>query len=439
MKYIAPKNSRSRSRIFNSRTLFVALAAVALLALLTTNASMVAPLSGAIFTTNSLCDGTNVNIFATKADVYIDGGPAHQGAAGLPPGPYYIQVTEPDGTLLGTSLGTLNETPIVVNLAGEFSVCYQLAGIVRKGTTDVSGGPVAPDGYDTTTNGGGEYKVWVSQDPTFANAASKTDNFKVEKEDEIVQQGSLSVIKFYDANANGANDDGQLINGWKVRIQDGIDLIRFTPTTVLVDADDYVVTEFTPAETNWVQTTPNPVNITIANGDDKTVEFGNLCLGAGGGKTLGFWSNKNGQATMNDGGTLAPELALLDGLCLSNATGPQANFGTYTAFRTWILGANAVNMAYMLSAQLAAMKLNIEAGFVSPSALIYAPGTPGANSLGFNTVANVVAAAEAALCADGYTPVGDSNRASQEALKDALDNANNNLTFVQPTPCPFTF
>jgi hypothetical protein len=247
------------------------------------------------------------------------------------------------------------------------------------------------------------------------------------------------VNKFYDANADGINNDGQLITGWKIRIQDGIDIIRFTPVSVVVDPDDYVVTEGDPTETNWLHTTTNPVNVTINAGDNKTVEFGNLCLGSGGGHTLGFWSNKNGQATMNDGGTLAPELNLLNGKCLSNGSGNQPDFGDYTAFRNWLLAANATNMSYMLSAQLAAMELNIEAGFVAPGALIYAPGTTSANGLGFATVGAVVAEAEAELCLHATAFAGDPNRSYQEALKNALDKANNNMTFVQPTPCPFTF
>jgi len=433
MKYTALINSRSkRSRILNSRMIIVALAAFALLALVGTSALM-AGFTGAIYTTDGTCTGVNLNIFNDKNAVYLDGGP-QGGGSGLATGYYYVKVTEPDGTLLGTSVGSGNPTPIGVghNVAGKFDVCYQLSAVLIKASD-------ASPGYDTTTNGGGEYKVWISPDADFVQ--QKTDNFKV-LEEPVVQQGSLSVIKFYDANANGINDDGQLITGWKVHIEDGIELIRFTPTTVNVAADDYVVTEFTPAETNWVSTTSNPVNITIANGDAKTVTFGNLCLGPGGGKTLGFWSNKNGQAQMNDGGTLVPELTLLENLCLAGPSGtlPNNYFNSnYTNFRTWILSANATNMAYMLSAQLAAMKLNIEAGFVNPSSLIYAPGTPGANSLGFATVSSVVSAAETELCLHGTAYSGDSWRAYQEALKNALDAANNNANFVQATPCPFSF
>ena len=59
------------------------------------------PVSGAIFTTDLGCTGVNINIFQSKDDVYLDGGPAHVGAAGLPDGSYYVQVTEPNGTPLG--------------------------------------------------------------------------------------------------------------------------------------------------------------------------------------------------------------------------------------------------------------------------------------------------------------------------------------------------
>ena len=49
--------------------------------------------------------------------------------------------------------------------------------------------------------------------------------------------------------------------------------------------------------------------------------------------------------------------------------------------------------------------------------------------------------ADAALAADGQTPAGDPNRAYQEGLKDALEGANKNLTFVQagPESCPAPF
>jgi hypothetical protein len=383
------------------------------------------PLPGAIFTTDSTCTGVNINIFDSKDDVYLDGGPAHPGAAGLPDGSYYVQVTEPDGTLLGTSVGSLNPTPVHVT-DGEFDQCYQLTAILIKAS---DGTP----GYDSTSNPGGEYKVWVSNEPSFTNNSTKTDNFKV-KEEQPPQPARLDVIKFYDANANGTNDDGQLITGWKIRIQNTVDYIRYTPVSIFIDPDDYTVTEFDPVETNWMHTTPNPVFVTLDPGETETVEFGNLCLGQGGGLTLGFWSNKNGQALFGE-----DDRSLMVSLNLRNADGSAFDPTTYAQFRTWLLSANATNMAYMLSAQLAAMELNVFNGKVNGNALIYAPGTTSANALGFATVNAVMAEANTELGLHGLTLSGSPYRAYQEALKNALDKANNNKTFVQPTPCPFTF
>src|SRR5881296_1084612 len=74
------------------------------------------PLPGAIFTTDSTCNGVDLNIYSAKGDVYLDGGPAHPGAASLPPGDYYVQVTDPSGAcVLGTSVGASNERPFHVN------------------------------------------------------------------------------------------------------------------------------------------------------------------------------------------------------------------------------------------------------------------------------------------------------------------------------------
>jgi hypothetical protein len=228
--------------------------------------------------------------------------------------------------------------------------------------------------------------------------------------------------------ANSINDDGQSITGWKTRIQDHIDYIRYTPVDIIVDPDDYTVMEFSPLETNWQQTTPNPVLLTLADGEDKTAEFGNLCLGAGGGKTLGFWSNNNGSATMNDGGTRTLELTLLSSLNLRRAGGGDfynsPDSPTYALYRTWLLDANAVNMADMLSAQLSAMELNVEAGLVDGGALVYAPDANSANSLGYTTINDLMAEADTELGLHGVTKDGNQYRPYQQVLKNAPDRGN---------------
>lgn len=266
-------------------------------------------------------------------------------------------------------------------------------------------------------------------------------------------RGEVKVRKFYDSNANGGWDEltEPLIAGWKVNV-DGT--VQFTNSlgyfVGLYLPGSITVYEYLPIESNWIPTTPTTFTKEVKTDERTNYKFGNLCFAPGGAHTLGYWSNKNGQATMNDDGTLAPELALLSGLNLRNGAGANFDPVSYnslpanTAFRPWILSATATNMAYMLSAQLAAMELSFEAGNVSGSSVVYAPGlipfpASGVSATGFITVANLMAAANATLGVDGSTPAGDPLRAYQGALKNALDDANNNKNIVSPTPCAFSF
>src|SRR5574341_868072 len=241
MRNTCPKNSRNRkSRIFSSRVIFLALAAVALLTLTTTSALM-AQLTGAIFTTTVSCPGTDQNIYASKGDVYLDGGPHNGSAAGLPDGYYYVQVTEPDGTLLGTSVGSGLSAPggsdgqVVHVTGGEFDLCYRLSDIVKTAGPNCTNGDA---GYCTTTNPGGEYKVWVSTVSTFDQDSSKTDNFKVAGGG-TPPQGLLKVIKFYDTDTSGTFNAGDVeIVGWEVKVGDqagfpGTAETKFTPVSIV--------------------------------------------------------------------------------------------------------------------------------------------------------------------------------------------------------------
>jgi hypothetical protein len=171
-----------------------------------------AAVSGAIFTTDVNGSIVNANVqYASKCDVYLNGGPGNHapaGAAGLPAGDYYFQVTDPNGQ-------TLLSTDVVANRRLHVST----SGVIDAYTG--SGGPLHPTGIDQdhpelgaitirlanstcptdyldTPNGGGVYKVWVTPvadfagDPTlvdntcgngcfhgFVPSKSKTDNFKV--------------------------------------------------------------------------------------------------------------------------------------------------------------------------------------------------------------------------------------------------------------------
>ncbi len=262
--------------------------------------------------------------------------------------------------------------------------------------------------------------------------------------------------KFYDLNRNGDKDASEVaVAGWKVVLAGTDGMGNAVNQQTFTDANgeywfmdltpgNYTVTEVAP-NASWVHTTPTSIDFDLISGEIETGnDFGNVCLNGGGGHTIGFWSNKKGRAVLNDDGSLEPELALLRGLNLRNRDGTNFDPTTYARLRTWLLRANGANMAYMLSAQLAAMALNVEAGFVDPSALVYAPDllpfapVPGLGALGFISVDDLITAANIELGLHGLTPEGTAFEPYQRALKNSLNTANRDETFLQPTPCPFS-
>ncbi len=428
-----------------------------------------AKVTGAIFTNEyavdtASCTGVNRNLYESKATVGLDGGPERATAAGLLPNTrYYVQVTDPSGSqVLGTSVkpGVTDQAqraPVLTDVNGKFVSCLQLGAIVWE----VVGGTVQETrGFIDTPNNGGEYKVWVSTSPTFDNAYTKTDNFKVKSVVVVASSDprTVEVWKFYDANANGVRDSGEPLLPWKVDIA-GLPVLdttasgpaSFTPLPL----GAFTARELTPDQTNWVSTNaylggytaPLPpftlssptalalnqigVDITESSPTTQSVHFGNVCLGKGGGRTLGFWSNKNGQAL------LTPQvLAELRALNLKNASGGDFDPTTNAELRKWLLDGNATNMAYMLSVQMAAMHLNLRVGFATADPMLYAPGLATVNTAGFISASGLVAEANASLGTDGYTRAGTPVRVYQERLKNVLDAGNNDRDiFVQPTPC----
>lgn len=424
-----------RSRI---RLAFIFTSTVLVAVIITAVALTAPPLTGAIFTTDSSCGGTDLNIYASKDDVYLNGGPHNGSSAGLPDGEYYVQVTEPDGTLLGTSVGTNDETPVVVT-GGVFDACYKLMAIVRT-AGNPGPFPVAPNGFENTSNPGGEYKVWVSRVIDFANNETKTDNFKVANNPP--PPARLNVIKYYDTDTDGTLDAGEVeITGWEVKVgaQSSFPItseIKFTPVSIIVDPGCYTAQE--GDATGWIHTTDKIDSKAVATGGTATISFGNVCLGPGGGLTLGFWSNKNGQAIMN-----ATDLQhLRDDFKLRKADGTEFNPNTNAEVRSFLLGASATNMANMLSAQLIAMYLNVAHGNVNGGALLFAGSNPSGcsvpvNNAGFISVNTLIADAATELAASGLVLAGNPERACMEFKKNTLDKGNNNLNFVQPPgTCP---
>ncbi|MDQ3298235.1 MAG: DUF4215 domain-containing protein [Myxococcota bacterium] len=136
---------------------------------------------GAIFTTT--VDGTvvNENHFATKPDVYLDGGPGNNApshAAALAAGDYYFQVTDPSGKDLLSS-DHISCRRIRVSADGVIVEAYAGTTYIRTGNTWTASACSHATGvdadhaalgaitvqlfpYDDTPNNGGVYKVWVT-------------------------------------------------------------------------------------------------------------------------------------------------------------------------------------------------------------------------------------------------------------------------------------
>src|SRR3954469_7200082 len=120
--------------------------------------------TGAIFTTVADGSEVNFNIYPNKEAVYLDGGPgpgAPQAAAGLPPGNYYFQVTDPSGkALLSTDAVMCREVAVSGGI---------ITGPVADGCEHVTGSDIDLGAttvqcmpYLVPPNHGDEYKVWIT-------------------------------------------------------------------------------------------------------------------------------------------------------------------------------------------------------------------------------------------------------------------------------------
>lgn len=443
-----------------------------LTASLATGPALAEAINGAIYTSRSDGVTVNANLYEAKADVYLNGGPANApqcSGGSLDDGDYVFQVTDPSGADLLSSDSVWDRAfrvaggKISLNLGTHPDSSDDPGDDILPGVCGSVAIQVAP--YDDSPNGGGVYKLWITRISDFQAAcgvgvdcglagfipgSTKTDNFRV-RDDQAPppQVGSLEAIKFYDGNANGAYDAGELfLEGFQMTLQSANQAIDSTRTT---DADgvadwhnlvpdvDYSVTEGWPLEGNWYHSATifaghdgSPVNpaapLPVVAGQTTTVVFGNYCTVPSNGRTLGFWSNKNGQSYIS-----GADLAMLSALNLRNANGSPFDPGTGAALRNWLLKGEATNMAYMLSVQLAAMELNVFNGFVDGGGYYVPAGM---------TVNGLMAAANTSL---GLYPVTTAandpsdQRQVQEGLKDWLDELNNGAGLLSATPCAFTF
>lgn len=432
-------------------------------------------INGAIFTSVVDSSTVNANVFEYKADVYLNGGPplnAPCSSSGLDDSDYFFQVTSPDGKKLLSQDSVFQRK---FRVSGGVITQY-LGSTHGVGTGNCPGAisiQLVP--YADTPNNGGVYKVWVTRVSDylrfcpsannvrrpkecglagFVPGNTKTDNFRVRNTGGTsTRTGNLIVSKYYDANANGTWDSGELpLAGWPMTVTPGV-----TPATQSTEQSGqawwtdikpgaYSVQEGEPVEpSQWFNSDPGPGAVdldgdlvltpvmksaTVFGGVTTEIAFGNFCTAPSGGHTKGFWHNVNGFNAMNDGGSMEPELAALRAEPLWDSNGDAFDPTTHAQLADWLTNeSNAQNMANMLSAQYAAMWLNIESGMVNGNDYYGAAG---------KTINQLMAAARLALLADNYT-VQEPNRALQGQLKDWIDALNNGAYVVPDVPCAYSF
>lgn len=262
-----------------------------------------------------------------------------------------------------------------------------------------------------------------------------------------IPQGEISGSKYYDGDQDGRLSLGEAgIPGWRIAVIGSTTEIITTDAggdfSLVLDPGPYTLIEVRAVH-DWIQT-GNTVDQSLAS-DRVTVElsgfaygivlpidrpsavtgihFGNVCRVAPGGRTIGFWSNRNGQALLTEG-----DLEALRDLALVDQEGADFDPSTKEEYAEWLLGATAANMAYMLSAQLSSTYLSSLHGLTDTSLVVD----------GTLTVSDVIVYADALLVADGDVPGGDPSRPEEERVKNLLDAINSGASFVQPEEeaCP---
>ncbi|MBL8725444.1 MAG: hypothetical protein JNK49_15485 [Planctomycetes bacterium] len=226
-----------------------------------------------------------------------------------------------------------------------------------------------------------------------------------------------------DDNRNGAVDSGETgVGGQQVRLVSGS-----TSTTLTTDsAGNYSFTNV-PAGSYSVEVVVSSAYLVTAAGSLE----GEVC---GCGDITGldfsiapvvlncqpkprcFWISYHGRQVVQQAGILPT----LPGLYLRDWLGRQVA-PTNTASFSWFLAtAISINMANRLSAEVAVMHCNILAENVHPACVINDA------VLGQITVAELMGRAIASLATHPLTTWNSPQRAGQMALKNALENANNN-------------
>jgi hypothetical protein len=163
-----------------------------------------------------------------------------------------------------------------------------------------------------------------------------------------IHLSKIGGIKYYDADLSGTFTDGDTgLPGIKITVTatkpngapDG-EMIATGANGVWTsklypDGTSYAVTETLPLG-NWTQVRSRNLS-GIVNGNNDSADFLNVCSLTPGGRTLGFWSNRNGLALV-----IAADFTRLTGYNLRNANGSPKDFtaslsSNKTALNSWLI------------------------------------------------------------------------------------------------------
>jgi uncharacterized repeat protein (TIGR03803 family) len=152
-------------------------------------------------------------------------------------------------------------------------------------------------------------------------------------------------------------------------------------------------------------------------------------------ESVSFWDNKGNARVIT-----AADLSSLDALNLVTQSGSDFDPKSVAQLQAWLSISPNATAAYQLAEQLAAMDLNVMAGYVQASDLVFAGGLlsyatadhiTGLTSGEFINVQNLMQAANAVLATvTPGTPASDPNQAYEMALAQILQAANSNTDFV---------
>lgn len=393
------------------------------------------------------------NNFETKEKVYLALG------SDVPDGEYFFAVIDPTmrpwGFLDGADGNLSDTTPTRGATSASGDVLRSRTFTLYRGrirdfhsTHAVS----ARDGrpliqlmpFDDTTDARKTYVAGLCSIDAMRITDCKFDMFRVR--DETAVPTPVSGKVYYDANTNGRFDEGEAgISGVTILYLNETDGRLTTDRggnfVAQLMPDTYTFMQKLMPRPKWMQTgnvfeqwsTEGESRISlnwfrtyeVSVVDERPItglNFGNVCVGGGGGKLLSFWAGRKGAELVS-----TADVAKLSEMELKGEGG-DFDPSSHAELAKWLEAAPTGNVNMALSAEMAALKLSTLHGFVGEEALVRAQGAHSANVSGFSTVRELLYEVNSVL---GEIRPEIRVEERKVMLRRALADANVNRSFVQ--------